>query len=112
MLPHRKVGTHRRVRADDLARHLASSSQTIRTLTRKDRLSLAIHYAVAQRLLKDEARVRARGLQNLDTMGGADDGPAATYLAEWERLLRGPLEPLLDTLTSLSDRARDLRNVT
>jgi excisionase family DNA binding protein len=113
MLPHRRVGTHRRVRAGDLARHLDAVSPTTSPLTRKDRVSLAIHYLVAKRLLTDEAGVRARALRNLDTMRRADkDRAAATYLSEWERLLESPLERLLATLTSVDHHARDLRNVT
>ncbi|MDP9332282.1 MAG: helix-turn-helix domain-containing protein [Actinomycetota bacterium] len=113
LLPHRRIGTHRRVRAEDLATHLDALSSTISPLTRKDRVSLAIHYLVAKRLLTDEARVRARALRNLDTMRLANkDHAATTYLAEWERLLEGPVERLLATLTSLDHRARDLRNVT
>jgi hypothetical protein len=101
------------VRAEDLAPHLDSLSQSTSPLTRKDRVSLAIHYLVAKRLLTDEARVRARAVRNLATMRKANrDGSASTYLEEWERLLQGPLEPLLATLTSLTHRARDLRNVT
>jgi excisionase family DNA binding protein len=112
-LPHRKVGTHRRVRAQDLARHLDRIRQAIPTLSRKDRVSLAIHYLVAKRLLTDERRVRGRALKNLETMRRANrDRAATTYLVEWQRLLEGPLEQLLSALTSLDHHARDLRNVT
>src|SRR5205809_990317 len=93
ILPYRRVGTHRRVRAEDLARHLESLTVISPPLTRKDRISLAIHYLVAKRLLSDEARVRARALRNLATMRRANkDGSSTTYFAQWERLLTGPLE--------------------
>jgi excisionase family DNA binding protein len=112
-LPFYRVGTRRRVRAADLARHIEAATEPTEPLTRKDRVSLAIHYAVAKELLSDEASVRARALQNLETMRRANiDGAATTYLAEWARLLEGSLEPLLGALTSLEQRARDLRNVT
>jgi hypothetical protein len=39
------------------------------------------------------------------------DGAATEYLDAWQRLLDGPLEPILATLTSLTHEARDLRNV-
>ena len=112
-LPHRKVGTHRRIRAEDLARHLNAVRLIGASMTRKDRVSLAIHYLVAKQLLTDEERVRARARRNLETMRQANrDGAATTYLVEWERLIYGPLEQLLATLAAVDHHARDLRNVT
>ncbi|MBV8162606.1 MAG: helix-turn-helix domain-containing protein [Acidimicrobiia bacterium] len=113
VLPHRKVGTHRRLRVEDVTSYLGSPCAGIPTLTRKERISLAIHCFVAAELLKHEARTRAHALRNLETMRQANrDGAATEYLDEWERLLNGPTEHILETLTSLSHRARDLRNVT
>ena len=39
-------------------------------------------------------------------------GQAARWLAEWEHLLDGPIEEILDALTSRSGRARELRRNT
>ncbi|MGO9872697.1 MAG: hypothetical protein ACLPVY_02770 [Acidimicrobiia bacterium] len=76
-------------------------------------MSFAIHCLVAQRWLCDEANVRAQALNNVHTMRQANtDGTASGYLDAWSRLLDGPVEPLLITLTSLEESARDLRNVT
>lgn len=109
-VPHRKVGSHRRIRREDIARYF---EQAHSPLSRKDRVSLAIHCLVAQRWLCDEVNVRAHALKNIDTMRRANsDGTASVYLTAWSRLLDGPFEPLLMTLTSLDESARDLRNVT
>lgn len=40
------------------------------------------------------------------------DGSAKRWLEQWARLLRGPLEQLLDVLVSSSRQARDLRQST
>ena len=113
VLPHHRVGTHRRVRVRDLERHLSRAGKAVPTMTRKDRISLAIHLRVAERLLIDEARTREQGSRNLATMRVANrDGAATVYLDEWGRLLDGPLAPLLTVLTALDHHARDLRNVT
>ena len=82
-------------------------------MSRKDRVSLAIHCLVAQLWLCDQVSVRARALTNIETMRRANtDGTAAVYLAAWSHLLDGPTEQLIMTLTSPDERARDLRNVT
>jgi len=107
---HRKVGTHRRIRREDLTRYFEPAHSP---LSRKDRVSLAIHCLVAQRWLCDEVNVRAHALRNIETMRRANsDGSASVYLNAWSHLLDGPFEQLLMTLTSLDERARDLRNVT
>jgi excisionase family DNA binding protein len=109
-VPHRRVGSHRRIRREDIVRYFAPAHSP---LSRKDRVSLAIHCLVAQRWLCDEDNIRAHALKNIDTMRRANsDGTASVYLTAWSHLLDGPFEPLLATLTSLDESARDLRNVT
>jgi len=83
-----------------------------RPLTRKDRRSLAMHRLVASKLLSNPDVVRAKARQNLETLGRADaDGHASAYVEAWDRLLDGPLDALIDTLTSERQSARDLRQV-
>lgn len=81
-------------------------------LTNEDCRSLAFHRAVLRRLLDDPEGVRKKGLRNVATMRRANDGSAAVYLDDWDRLLLGTLEELIATLTSLDHHARDLRQVT
>lgn len=83
-----------------------------RPLTRKDRRSLAMHRLVASKLLADPDSVRSRAWRNLETLGEANaDGRASAYLQAWHRLLDGPTDALIDTLTSERQSARDLRQV-
>lgn len=83
-----------------------------RPLTRKDRRSLAMHRLVASKLLADPGSVRSRARQNLATLWTADaDGHASAYLEAWTRLLDGPADALIDTLTNERQSARDLRQV-
>lgn len=81
-------------------------------LSLEDRRSLAFHRAVLRQLLDDPEAVRQKGLRNVVTMRRANDGSAAVYFDQWERLLLATLEELIATLTSLEHRARDLRQVT
>jgi transcriptional regulator with XRE-family HTH domain len=87
-------------------------SGTAGPLSLEDRRSLAFHRAVLRQLLDDPEAVRQKGLRNVVTMRRANDGSAAVYFDQWERLLLGTLEELIATLTSLEHRARDLRQVT
>jgi transcriptional regulator with XRE-family HTH domain len=90
----------------------ALPSRVRRPLTRKDRRSLALHRLVAARLAADPDAVIGRASKNLDHLREVhDDGSADRYLDAWEALLRGPLDDLLDALTSERQSARDLRNV-
>jgi hypothetical protein len=72
-----------------------------------DRTSLALHRAVADRLREDPslvARARARVVASL-----ADRQLHAYYGERWLSLLDGPLDLLLDELTSSSEAAQALR---
>jgi transcriptional regulator with XRE-family HTH domain len=83
-----------------------------RPLTRKDRRSMAMHRLVAAKLLADPEAVRMKAGRNLSTLREANaDGHATAYLEEWARLLDGPADALIDTLTSERQSARDLRQV-
>jgi transcriptional regulator with XRE-family HTH domain len=81
-------------------------------LTREDRRSLALHRAIAARFAGDPRGVSRKAVRNLKVMRRADDGSAAPWLEEWERLLKGPVSAVIEVLVSHDQRARDLRQVT
>ena len=104
-LPCFRVGTHRRVRREDVLRY-----RDRWPLTRDQVRSLWLHQAVARRLLFDpvstirQARASLRRLQAVHPRG-----VAAQRLEEWEQLLNGPTDELLEVITSRSDRGNELR---
>jgi len=104
-LPFMTVGTHRRVRRADVE---SLRDRTLR-LTRDQRRSLWLAYAVAGRVVADPWRVRLLARENLEKMRRTARGQARSRLDEWERLLDGSVENLLAALTSRSPRGRDLR---
>lgn len=103
LLPFLTTGTHRRVRRADVD---ALQSRTQR-LTRDQERSLWLGYAIAGKLVTDPLGVLDIGRRNLSRHGGG--GAARRWLAEWEKLLDGPIEGVLEALTSRSPRARELR---
>lgn len=104
-LPFVTVGTHRRVRRSDVE---ALRTRTQR-MTRDQRRSLWLAYAVAGRLVEDPDSVLSMARENLDRMRQASRGRAKRWLDEWERLLDGPMDRLLRNLTSHSPKGRELR---
>lgn len=99
------TGTHRRIRRGDL--------EVLRTrtqkMTRDQRRSLWLSYAVAGRIVEDPQRARLLAVANLEQMAAASRGRPSRWLAEWSDLLAGPLERLLRDYTSHSPRGRELR---
>lgn len=104
-LPFTTVRTHRRVRRADVE---AIRTRTQR-LTRDQRRSLWLAYAVAGRIVADPLTAVAAGRRGLEKMRSAARGQATRWLDEWERLLDGPVPALLDALTSRSPKGRELR---
>jgi excisionase family DNA binding protein len=105
-LPFVTTGTHRRIRRGDVE-ELRGRTQG---MTRDQRRSLWLSHAVAGRLVAAPDDVLARARQNLEKMREVHRrGQAARWLAEWARLLNGPVEGVLEVLTSASPRARELR---
>lgn len=104
-LPFTTVGKHRRV--------LRSDVEAIRTrtqrLTRDQRRSLWLAYAVAAHVVRDPDGATATARTNLVRMRQAARGQTRRWLDEWEQLLDGPIEDLLDNLTSRSPKGRELR---
>ena len=101
------TGTHRRVRRSDVD---AVRTRTER-LTRDQRRSLWLGYAVAGKLVADTTGATLDlARRNLERLRRAHPrGAAARWIAEWERLLDGPEERVLEVLTSRTPRARELR---
>lgn len=104
-LPYTLVGRHRRVRRGDIE---AIRTRTER-MTRDQRRSLWLAYATAGRITVDPAGSLAIARRNLDTMRARSRGEARRWLDEWERLLDGPIDTLLDVYTARSLRGRELR---
>ncbi len=86
----------------------ALRSRSLR-LTRDQRRSLWLAYAVAGRIVLDPNGVTQRAIENLERMRAASRGQALRWLDEWERLLRGPVDKLLAALVSPSPKSRELR---
>lgn len=81
-------------------------------LTRDQQRSLWLSYAVAGRIVEDPGAAVARARSNLVTMRQIARGQAQRWLDEWTRLLDGPLDQLLDALTSRAPSSRELRQNT
>ena len=107
-LPFTTVGTHRRIRRSDV--------ETLRTrtqhLTRDQRRSLWLAYAVAGRIVSDPTRARRIARANLERMSMASRGQARRWLEEWDHLIDGPMDGVLAALVSPSPRGRELRQNT
>ena len=80
-------------------------------LTREDRRSLALHERIADRLRAAPAETLARARANLLRMRGLHPD-AFELLDEWERLLNGSADALMDALVNPGLYFRDLRHVT
>ena len=103
LLPFVTTGTHRRVRRADLDALLSRTQR----LTRDQERSLWLAYAIAGKLVADPLGVLDKGRANLSVLKG--HRAARRWLAEWEKLLDGPLDGVLEALTSRAPRARELR---
>jgi hypothetical protein len=82
-------------------------------LTREEHRSLALHCAIAARLVADPENVLAKARQNLAVMRQSNsDGGADVWFVEWEQLLSRPVSRIIDVLVSTEQQARELRQVT
>ena len=108
-LTYSSVGTHRRVRLDDVLR-LQEGQKPTGKLTREQIRNLWLHQAVARRMVIDPERTLHRARVNLRRLQAAHPrGVAARWLGGWERLLDRPVDELLEALTSRSERGCELR---
>jgi excisionase family DNA binding protein len=105
-LPFVTTGTHRRIRRADIE---AVRTRTQR-LTRDQKRSLWLAHAIAGKLVADPDGVMEKARQNLARLKATEArGASRRWLDEWERLLGGPMDRILETLTSRTPRARELR---
>jgi transcriptional regulator with XRE-family HTH domain len=96
-----------------LARAVGLEARTlfVPAMTREDRRSLALHEAIAERLLEDPRGVVARARRTLDLM--IEKHPhAEALLSEWDPILGLPVSDLVEVLRDPRPRARELRHVT
>ena len=108
-LPFTQVGTHRRIRRSDIDLLRTGNRRT----TADQRQSLFLAYAIAGQLVTEHERTLRVARTNLKEMTSSSSrGAARVWLAEWSKLLDGPLQTLLAELTSQSPRSRELRQNT
>lgn len=108
-LPFVSAGKHRRVARRDIEAINAGT----RRLTRDQLRSLWLGHQVAAKLVEDPERVLSIASENLERMRTSSvRGSAREWLAQWQRLLAGPLEDILEALTSRSPLSRELRQNT
>jgi excisionase family DNA binding protein len=106
LLPFTLVGRHRRIRRSDV--ELARSGS--QRLSRDQRRSLWIGTAVAGKLVTDPTRVLTQARENLARMRAQHRrGQAQRWLKDWEHLLNGPLEAVVEVLTAKTPYAREMR---
>jgi transcriptional regulator with XRE-family HTH domain len=80
-------------------------------LTREDRRSLAVHEAIAGRLLADPDGTVGRARRLLASLRSQHPG-ARRLLDEWRAVLERPVDEIVEVLRDPGLHARDLRQVT
>jgi excisionase family DNA binding protein len=100
------VGTHRRVRLDDVNELMTAG----RAMSREQSRSLLLGYAVAGKLVVEPDKVLEIARRNLDK-ADANQSRGATHrwIAQWRLLLAGPISQILETLTSKSEHSCEMR---
>ncbi|MDZ7731786.1 MAG: hypothetical protein U5R31_00560 [Acidimicrobiia bacterium] len=78
-------------------------------LTPDQRRSWHLGIATAAAVLTDPAGARRLAASNLETMRAAHGHRADRWLEEWQRLVEGPLDGIVDALTAPTGRAAELR---
>lgn len=80
-------------------------------LTREDRRSIYLHRKIAEKLRAHPEETLELARVNLNWMRSLHPG-ASPLLDEWERIIDGPLDLAVASLTDPGMRFRDLRQVT
>jgi transcriptional regulator with XRE-family HTH domain len=80
-------------------------------LTREERRSLALHRAIAERLIDSPDEVLQTARRNLEVMWDLHPN-AHRLLADWREILSRPISEIVVTLVDPSPSARVLRKVT
>ena len=88
-----------------------SGVRVVPPLTREERRSLALHAAIAQKLVAYPVETLARATATLSRMREANPG-AARILDEWAGILARPVPVILDILADPAEQARELRHAT
>jgi len=102
----RRTPVHRRVLRGDVE----ALVRTRRGLTREELRSLWLNRAVAARLARDPDRVLSRARKNLDRWSKIHSGNSAEHwLKQWEGVIAEGPETVMETLTSTSPHAAELR---
>lgn len=105
-LPFVTTGSHRRIRRSDVE---ALRTRTQR-LTRDQVRSLWLGHAAAGKLVADPEATLQKAQHNLDALKRTHSrGMSRHWLDEWERVLSGPIEHVLEVLTARTPLARELR---
>ncbi len=79
---------------------------------REDRISFELHKAVADKLRVTPDQVLRVAHMNLERMKNVPRSPYAEgWIREWETLLAGDPDKLVDVMLGTGDRANDLRQV-
>lgn len=108
VLPFSRVGSHRRVRLEDVMQIAAGA--TPGSLRRDQERNLWLHAAVAGVLVSEPDIVVQRAKANLDRLiADHPRGQARRRLDEWQRILHGPITAIVAVLTSPSERSIELR---
>lgn len=105
ILPFTSVGTHRRIRREDVEA-LRNRHDTLR---REDRRSLWLAHATAGEIVRDPETAFERARHNVALMRPTARGQARLRIDEWARMLDGPVDAVLATLTDRSLRGREMR---
>lgn len=106
LLPYTTIGRHRRIRRRDVELARAGSER----LSRDQRRSLWLNTAVAGKLASDPRTVLRQARENLAAMQRVHTrGQGRRWLQEWERLLDGPPERIMEVLTAQTPYSREMR---
>ncbi len=103
------VGAHRRIPSAEVDRVSRGA-----TLTREREKSLWLHRAVVGDLVRDPDRVIETAASNLERWKSmhSTTGVTSTYLQKWTEVLDSGLDAIIETLTSTTGTAAELRQNT
>jgi len=102
------VGKHRRITQREVTR---MSSGGVPLLTREQEKSLWLHRALLAYLLVDPNQALAKAHEQIMRWRSVhrSDGMTDHWLGSWDNILEGGIESVVDTLTSRSSQAVELR---
>lgn len=100
-----RAGTHRRIRRSDVQRMLEPQ------LTREQERSLWLHRALLGPLMIDPTAVLEQAQENIRRWlpRHRADGMAASYLTQWQKLLDGGVDDVVDVLVGTDEHSSELR---